>query len=35
MAPAKHTVRFRLHTPPAEAGVKLDDAVIYGDKPAV
>jgi hypothetical protein len=34
MNPGKHTVRFRLLTPPSEAGVRLYDAVIYGDKPA-
>ena len=34
LAPGKHSVRFRLLSPPAEAGVKLDDVVIYGNKPA-
>jgi hypothetical protein len=34
MAPGKHVVRFKLLTPSAEAEIKLDDAVIYGDKPA-
>jgi hypothetical protein len=30
----KHTVRFHLVMPPTDTGVNLDDAVIYGDKPA-